>query len=422
MKIFKRSAFTVLELLFAMILFAVMSFAVWEAYVGGNKQLNASGEGLSAIQNSMLLMESFQQDFRQLAVLSQKDVPIIPVSLYFSTNGKSIMLRKSAKADTNGKMQGSAFTVVVYQLVKHPTLTGVYTMHRLERTSDGTNLLTAGSDSDERDFRSLLIKDVRFDMIVRLDDANVYRMFVRVSLTCVNTSGDQGDQQGRIYFISNLFQAASPEFILNQGPGNPGFSRRFLLDGNFVLTEDVLPGSGYVNRLPPTPVSVGGVAIPGWPDSANYLPFRDFFTESGGNLSPAGDFPNPPAGTVADPFDSSVATSGGPSRETLCQTATDSMAALVGDQVQKFRGRIEGNVPDPDNTPPQWNEGFVLDSTTLATKTIKAQVNDALTRICAHNSKRAVELYAHLLIARVNTSGSSFMVDDTDAQKVLSGN
>lgn len=393
-----RRAFTILEMIVACAILAVISIGIWDAYLGGMKQMDTAGEALTAIQSSVILMEAIQQDVRQLAVLNEPGFPLIPNSLLFSTTGRSVMLRKGSIANYNGEMLGSSFTVVVYQLVEHPTVPGAFSIRRVERNTAGalvTDPTMAGNDTV---FRSLCLRDIKFDFLLRLEDAYSYRMFVRVSITAVNTGPDQ--DPNRLYFISNLFEAAAPEFIHN-GLGQVGFARRFLVSNKYNMgANQVLPPSGFWTTLPPS-------------NLIEFDPLRDYVDKNGAQR----DLPPPPAAIVADPFDTG---SVGTPRDNLLSTSTDYLARLVGSTAdQPFRGRFLGQVMSRTGVTPAWVEGFAIDTTNTATQTVRQQLTELLTRVIPRG-REAVEDFGHLLGGKVCMENLGNMIDQADAQNVIS--
>lgn len=103
----KKRGFTLLELMVAMLILGMMTFASWQMLHGGLGSSQSASEYLSAIQNAMLLMESIQEDCRQIAILNEGGgntvtAPLLHYSLEFSKNAKSCMFRKSARTDAKG--------------------------------------------------------------------------------------------------------------------------------------------------------------------------------------------------------------------------------------------------------------------------------------------------------------------------------
>ena len=397
MKTIKRRGFTVLELVIATAIFALIGIGVYEAYVGGMKQTNATGEALSAIQSATVLMEAIQQDVRQLAVLNEPNHPLIPYSIVFSTNGKSIMIRKGSMTSYTGEMVGSSFTIVAYQLVQHPTVPGAFTIRRVERNPAGALVTDPTMQGNDTVFRSLCLKDTKFDFLIRLEDAYSYRMFIRVSLTTQNTGADQ--DTSRLYFISNLFEAASPEFIHNS-IGSVGFARRYLVDTKWTLgTNQVMPPSGYLAKLPPASMT-------------EFQPLFHDYVDTAGNPQ---DVPPPPAAIVSDPFDEGA---GGSPRDTLLQGAVEYLAKLVGSAPDSvFRGRILGQISSAAGETPAWVEPFGIDTTSSATTDVRTQLTELLGRIVPHG-KEAVKEMCHIFGTHTCAS-QGYTIDDNDAQNVI---
>ena len=336
---------------------------------------------------------------------------LVGYSMVFSTNGKSFMLRKSSPNDPLTKeMSGSSFTVVTYQLVEHPTIKNCFSVRRMERMPDGTPL-PSGSESDDRVFKSLLLRDMKFDMIVRLEQmsgANLapFRTFVRVSVTSANY-GAQGEDP-RVYFLSNLFEVASPEFIHNR-TGQVGFARRFIISKWNV--GEVLPGIGYQEFLPPQE----------WADIGSFSPFKDYVDKSGVPQ----DMPVPPATGVANPFDV-VTLPLPPLRYTFVKTGTDYLSNLVG---KDYHGRILGQITprtSTPGTPPAWVVPISLDVTPNATQPVMAQLNNAVGAAMGKGYE-AVEDLGHTIFATAYEPGTrpdgsvSAMVTDTDAKDIIAG-
>jgi len=408
----KRFAFSVLESLVCCVLISLVSVAAWDAYTSGVKQSARAGEALAAIQGAVVLMESIQEDLRQMAVLNEPGCPVLGYSTLFSTNGKSFMLRKSSPVNASGEMEGASFTVVVYQLREHPTIPWAFSIRRVERMPDGGTLPATGHQSDERNFQSLLLKDIRFDMVVQLGqmsgtDLSPYRTFVRVSLTTVDAARAGVDP--RVYFLSNLFEIKSPEYTLTQ-PGQIGFARRCVQSKWNVVGYEVCAGQGYQDPLPPS----------SWTDYGSWFPFKDCLDKNGVPKDLAA-----PAGSSFDPF-ATTGMSLPPLRQNFVSTATDYMRKLVS---ADFRGRILGQVI-PDSTsgsgPPAWVAPFSFDCSATSTQPVWVQFNQFLGSVFSKGPE-AVEYLGHTFSAYVypggkNPDGSiSYMVTTTDAANVIAG-
>jgi prepilin-type N-terminal cleavage/methylation domain-containing protein len=399
----QRSGFTMLEMLVSLGIFALLAFAAWEIYIGGTKQTASASEHLTAMQSAMILMESIQEDVRQISLLNKYAMPLVPFSMLFSTNGKSFMMRRSTLKDTRGSEIGSSFTVVVYQLLRHPSLPGAFAIRRLERTTDGRPLPTTGREEEEKAFRSLVLQDVRFDFVVRLENM-AYRTFIRVSVTAANTTA--GARDAKVFFISNVFEISSPEFIHNE-PGSPGFARRFVMSNRWNLgaTNAVKPGDGYFDVLPPT----------SWPDFSLFSPFRDYLDGS----APT-DFPTAVTAAAIEPFRTTGATSGTgypPLRRAFLTSSVRYMENLLS---KDFRGRITGAIASPPRVAPPWTEPFSFNATWSTTQPLVAQVDELLRRVIPRG-KEAVAEMGHTFYAQVPPSRPDMMISTDQAQLIVDG-
>jgi hypothetical protein len=206
----RTEGFSLLEVLVAGGLFALLLGGAFQLYRGGNLQSRQSTEQLSSMQSALLMMSALEEDCRQITVLNRRGYSMVPFTLLFSTNRKSLMMRTSSMTDTDGNAGGSSFTVVTYLLVKHKTVPGTYTMRRLERTTDGRILPGTDRVEEDKAFRALPIVDIRYDMVVRMEDL-AYRTYLRASLTAVDTSSDP--RNPRVFALSRVFEIQSPEFI-----------------------------------------------------------------------------------------------------------------------------------------------------------------------------------------------------------------
>jgi len=405
-----RGGFTLIELVVSFGLMSVLVAVAWNVYVGGSTQAVTAGDHLTATQSAMVLMESIQEDIRQMAILNQPGTFLIPHSLLFSTNGKSFMLRKSALTNTDDEMRGSAFTVVIYQIIEHPTYPGLFTIRRLERTTNGENIPSKGRAFDEKVFASLLLKDIRFDLIVKLEQMVPYRSFVRVSISAA--SGPAGRNESKVYLVSNMFEVSSPQFI-NVRPNQSGFARRFLISATVSLIgSEVTAGPGFYNILPPND----------WPDWGLFAPFMDYIDKNG---NPA-DFEVPEAAAAVEPFamtDLGLASS---LRNHYVKTGTEYIRDKFG---LDFRGRILGQVTaarPADGSPPPWVAPFDIDATSSATESVAVQINHFLDQTIIQGPE-AVEQMGHLLFAYCYPGGlrpngqTSFMVMPADAQSIVNG-
>jgi prepilin-type N-terminal cleavage/methylation domain-containing protein len=404
----RASGFTLLELVLCVALMGVMSYAAWDSYTSGLKQTAASSESLSAGQNALILMESMQEDVRQMSILNmQKKTPpeplfasLVPYSMYFSTNGKSFMLRKSTLADTSGEMSGSSFSVVIYRLMRRPGLPpGVYTVKRVERSTDGNPIVSTGRENDETLFRSVFVRDIQFDLVVRLEGMVAYQTFVRVSINAVNTGDAQRDD--RTYFISNLFNVTAPEFVYNRpDTGEVGFARRFPFSLRFSPTQEVVPGRGFYGELPP----------PAFPE---FREFKDYIDGDGTER----DIAIPQTASVAEPFAGDA--SGPAKRSFFCNSARDYVKSLVGEQ---FKGRVIGQIVARTTSPtqtPAWVEPYSFDATKFTSQAVAIQIDRALGRMIPHGEE-AVQDLGHTLRARAS-SASTFLITTPEAQAIVGG-
>lgn len=393
-----RAAFTLLELLMCVSLLSVITYSIWDSYRSGLRQNDAAGDSMSASQNAMVLMESMQEDVRQIAILNmqKKTAPgafspsLIPYSMFFSTNGKSLMLRKSTLTDSSGEMNGSSFSVVTYSLLRRSDLpAGVYTVRRLERAVNGTVI-------DDTLFRSVFVRDIQFDLVVRLDGMTAYQTFVRVSITAVNSGLAQRDD--RAYYISNLFNITAPEFVHNRpDSGEIGFARRFPYSLVFAPSGNVeiVGGSGFYGELPP----------PGFPEFAG---FKDYVDIDG----IAKDMAVPAAGT--NPF---VGEATGPNKRVYyCKSGRDYLKDLAG---QFFRGRITGQIVSRPGVLPTWVEPFSFDTTRFATESVATQVNASLGNMIARGPA-AVQDLGHTIRSRAS-SVSTALITTAEANDICNG-
>lgn len=402
-----RRGVTILEMLMASALLGLFTLVAWQGYTGGTKETATSGDYLNAMQNAMVLMESIQEDVRQMAILNASGRPLIPSTLVFSPSGKAMMFRKSSFKNTDGEMAGASFTVVMYQMVKHPTIPGVFTIRRVERTTDGQNIPGTNRDEEDKIFKLLYLRDIRFDLLVMFGNMTNYRTFIRVSATATNAGEAKGEP--RVYMITNMFEAISPEFIHNK-PGQVGFARRFLLS---PLTLDpgyqVLPGEGYVRSLPPAE----------WTDFAGLGGLPDYLDTDGVMKN----FPGAPTTSGANPFDAASFTAA-PLRAKYIKTGCEYLDKVLGPY---YRGRIPGQVLQrlpAGSTATPWVESFTLDA--ASTTPVANQLNDVLQRMIARGPE-AVEDLGHTFYSYCYENGlhpdgtRSYMVKPEDAVAIRNG-
>lgn len=375
----RTGGFSLLEVLVAGGLLALLLSSAFQLYRGGNLQSRQSTEQLSSMQNALLMMSALEEDCRQITVLNRRGYSMVPFTLLFSTNRKSLMMRTSSMTDTDGNAGGSSFTVVIYQLERHATVPGTYTMRRLERTTDGR--LLPGTDRVEEDkaFRALPIVDIRYDMVVRMEDL-AYRTYLRASLTAVDTSADP--RNPRVFALSRVFEIQNPEFIHSEParegePPQPGFARRFFQSNRWNVGAGgvVRPGEGYLDVLPPS----------SWPDAALYGPFRDYMD---GKEPKDFDVPPSTAPNAFDVKDLALPTV----RRQFVATAVGYIQDLVS---KDFEGRITGAVTGPD-----WTERYAFEIGPQAKKQVAAQMNDLLTRLIPRGPEAILEL-GHTFFARI---------------------
>jgi prepilin-type N-terminal cleavage/methylation domain-containing protein len=381
-KLRRGLGYTLLEMVMVLVILAILVFSVYSALRAGQAGATTSTEHLTAMQSALILMESVAEDCRQICILNEFGMPLMPYSLAFSTNGKSFMMRKSSRNAEEKDNLGSAFTVVVYQLVRNRKYDGVFTIRRLERTTDGRPLPGIGREEDEKAFDSLLLKDIRFDFVVKLENMSS-RTYVRVSLTAVNTGVVNG-RDPKLYFVSNLFEIASPEFIHSR-PGQVGFAQRFIISNKWVLGSPfVKAGDGFYEPLPPT----------GWPDSQQFDPFNDYLDVDGTTKN----FPVPQMRDVVRPFDTKSVKLPG-LRDEFCTNAVRYLQEVLS---KDFRGKIMGQVlgPGPAGVPPPWAEAFSFDASATVTQTLKVQVNNLLVRVMKHGAE-GVEEMGHTILTQI---------------------
>jgi hypothetical protein len=371
----RRRAFTILELLIVAGLIGLMGYAAWDAFFSGTKTTDTSSDFLSAMQGATILMEMIQEDVRQMAVLNERGCSLVPYTVLFSKHGKSIMFRKSSLTNTSGEMEGSSFTVVVYQLVEHATEPGCYTVRRVERTTDGRNLIGIGDVEDERTIKSLLVKDIRFDLMVKFEEAVGVRTFIRVSITATNLGAQRTEP--RVYLMSNVFEATSPPFIHTK-QGQVGFARRFLLS-SIVPTNPVLPGKAFHEELPPS----------AWPEFFGKTEFD--YVDKAGVMR---DFPPTPGADAArNPFERNTFAAA-PLRQQYIKSGVAYFENQLG---PSFNGRILVSVNSRPTTNPKWSYGYSLDASNSAKDLITKQLNDALTKIIEERGEEGVEQMGHAI-------------------------
>lgn len=396
----RRLGFTLLELMIAMLILGMMSFMSWQLMRGGLLESTTASEHLSAIQNAMLLMESIQEDCRQIAILNegggtQVTAPLLHWSLEFSKNAKSCMFRKSARLDANGSdVSGSAFTVVAYQLVKKPELQDAYTIRRIERSADGGTVSPGNRGTEEKAFKALVLKDIRWDFVTRLEGMATFRTFLRVSLTVVNTAlpvnAAPSTRDPKYYFLSNVFELESPEPLHSTLTFPFGFARKFIRSRhNLTAGTVVTAGKGYLDILPPT--TFGDRA-------ANWVSW-DYWDPV---TNAAKDFPTPTTAAGADPFD--YATLNTPQiRKEFVQSSVDFLKEILSGD---FRGRVTGKVagrPPGRGQPPPWTQAFSFDCSDTAKDPLATQINNVLEKVIPRGATGVAEM-GHAFRAIVPTA------------------
>ena len=399
----RRRALTLLEVLVAASLLGLFTIVAWQGYIGGVKETSTSGDYLNAMQNAMVLMESIQEDVRQMAILNSVGAYLVPFTIRFSPSGKAMMFRKSSFTNTDGEMAGASFTIVCYQMVKHPDIPGVFTIRRIERTTDGKPIPGTNREEDDKVFKLLYLRDIRFDLMVMFGAMTNYRTFIRVSATATNAGAAAADP--RVHMITNMFETISPEYIQNK-PGQVGFARRFLLSPvRMSPGQEVLPGNGYTAPLPPSEwTDFQGLGLPDFLDTDGLMK----------------NLPGAPTASSADPFDAG-SFSAAPLRTTYIKTGMDYLRGVLG---PTYRGRIPGQVvqrnPPAGQTP--WVEAYTLDC--ASTTPVATQLNDVLTRVIARGPE-AVEDLGHTFYSRtyangVHPDGSiSYMIKPEDADLIV---
>lgn len=396
----KKRGFTLLELMVAMLILGMMTFASWQMLHGGLGSSQSASEYLSAIQNAMLLMESIQEDCRQIAILNEGGgntvtAPLLHYSLEFSKNAKSCMFRKSARTDAKGiENAGSAFTVVAYQLVKRPELQDAYTVRRIERSADGTAVPATGRSAEERAFKALVLKDIRWDFVTRLEGMATFRTFLRVSLTVVNTAlaanATPGPRDPKYYFLSNVFELESPEPLHSTLTFPAGFARKFIRSRhNLTPNTTVTAGKGYLDVLPPTTFG---------DRTANWLTW-DYWDPS---TNSAKDFPTQVTAAGVDPFD--TANLQAPQiRKEFVQSSVDFLKEILsGDFRGRVTGKVAGRAP-ARGQPPPWIQSYSFDCSETAKEPLAKQIDDVLGKVIPRGATGVAEM-GHAFRATVPTA------------------
>ena len=426
----RRFGFTLIEMMISILILAMMTFASWQLMRGGLLEQSTTSEYLSAIQNAMLLMESIQEDCRQVAILNEGGgstvtAPLLHYSLEFSKNAKSCMFRKSSRQDAKGNENaGSAFSVVAYQLVKRPELVDAYTIRRIERSADGSVITPPGRQADDKAFKALVLKDIRWDFVTRLEGMATFRTFLRVSLTVVNTAlaagATPGPRDPKYFFLSNVFELESPEPLHSTLAFPAGFARKFIRSKhNLTPNTNVTAGKGYLDILPPTTFGDRAVNWVSW----------DYWDPSSNS---AKDFPT--AVTVAglDPFDTSNVTDP-PIRKEFIMSSVDYLKEILsGDFRGRVTGKVAGRAPGRGQPPP-WIMPFSFDCSETAKDPLAKQIDDVLTKVIPKGATGVAEM-GHAFRAAVPTaraqkpppanllgSVAAIMITTDQAQLVVDG-
>lgn len=398
----RRIGFTLLELMIAALVLALMTFISWELLRGGLLQTTTSSEHLSAIQSAMILMESIQEDCRQIAILNEGanralTAPLLHQSLEFSKNGKSIMFRKSSRTNARGDDgAGSAFTVVVYQLVKRMDKQDAFAIRRLERLASGAPAPSAARNADNRAFAGLMLKDIRWDFVTRLEGMALFRTFLRVSLTVVNDAPGAGQNPGdtrnpKYFFLSNVFEIESPEPLHSTSQFAGGFAQNFVKSNRWVFSPDTIikAGDGYLGTLPPD----------SWPNRTRDWTSWDYVE---GENGPAKNLPTPATpNALDDPFEPTGFTAPQIRKEFITSSTNFLREILTAD----FRGRVTGKISgrSPRGVPPPWVEPYTIDCADEAKENVAQQINKVLDRIIPHGPEAVCEM-GHALRASMPTA------------------
>ena len=390
----RRAGFTLVELMIAILVLVLMTMVSWNLMRGGLIESMTASEHLSAIQNAMILMESIQEDVRQIAILNDAygsisiTAPLLEYSINFSRNKKSCMFRKSALKNSKGVEQaGAAFTVVTYQLVKRTDSPDCYSIRRIERSADGTAVGNQQHTIENKAFSSLVLKDVVWDFETRLEGMALFRTFLRVSITVVNTALAPGqmptNRDPKYYFLSNVYELESPEPLHSTLKFPAGFAKKFMksnqnLDPN---SKPIFAGIGNFDKLNksfPDPNN--------WTDDpTNPLKGWDFFD---GSANQNFKFTSTQAG--ADPFDYSNFAAP-VCRQQVVDTSVQYLENILN---SKFRGKVVGTVLGP-RVPGQqpWGEKFSLDCSEQAKDTLAVQIDQYLTqKIFPHGAAGVCEM------------------------------
>lgn len=396
----RRAAFTLLELMISMLVLGMMSFASWQLMRGGLLETSSASEYLSAIQNAMLLMENIQEDCRQIAILNEGGgntvtAPLLHYSLEFSKNAKSCMFRKSSRADARNQTDaGSAFTVVVYQLVKRPEYGDAYTIRRLEKSADGAAVVGANRAQDDKAFKALVLKDIRWDFVTRLEGMATFRTFLRVSLTVVNTAlaanATPSPRDPKYYFLSNVFELESPEPLHSTLAFPAGFARKFIRSKHNIKNgTNITAGKGYLDILPPT--SFG--------DRATNWVAWDYYDPTSNS---AKDFPTATTAAGDDPFDTASAAGPQIRKEFIMSSVEYLKEILSGDFRGRVTGKVSGRAPGRGQPPP-WTLPYSFDCSESAKEPLAKQINDVLEKVIPKGAEAVAEM-GHAFRAAVPTA------------------
>jgi len=315
-----RGAFSMMEILVVALLMGVFSFACWQLFGGGMRQLAGTADHQAALRNALLFTTALSQDLRAVAVLNerrdyQQPFPVSLYSLALSPNRTSLRMRMSAPLDALDADPASRFTIVTYQLVENPDRHGTYQVRRDERTASGANLPGTRSATRSHTFEDLTMGEVRYHFVAELGELE-WRQFVMVRVKAVE--GQAQSQTGvKAQQITRQFEVAIPPPPHGSAGGPKGFAADFpagTLAGQLAGSQDIVARPGNLEALQPPSDAVDRRGQPV-------------------TLEPE----SPPSG-LADPFArQEIATT--PMRSVFLQAALDRLEAAVG---AGYRGSLCG--------------------------------------------------------------------------------
>ena len=143
--------FTLPEALIGGALFITILAALLISMNGERRQSEMSGQYLSLMENVAVALQQLRTDLREIVLLPQRKVN--PFSVRVSNDYRAVRFRHSPRV--TGKGSADAYVFVEYSLKPAPERPGRYHLARIERASDG-------SFSEERVFRSFMLKDASF--------------------------------------------------------------------------------------------------------------------------------------------------------------------------------------------------------------------------------------------------------------------